>query len=765
MISLPFATAAFVATHRGAHRVARVAVPAQPGTVQTLHAGGGDWEVSTTSRPIDPDRSEVTLEARVVRGQAREIAVGISFEDPHWTTANYVLIPGAVYAGNRFSSHPHDYPPPPGGPRPGEDPKNLQIIDLPRLRREAGPSHLDQLSLDAATPGLGIYFPARRKGLFLLSAQASAVGPFNFEIIENGARDRATILLGTPGIRHDAYYSIKFKEPGGYAYPSLDRTIDLLEGEAIRFSFRLHWFDCPDVQGLFDHLFAHRKDCFVERPLRDEIPFSATWDIIHRKQNAENWREPMRLYQTSILGRDEPPVSTLLFQTGWCGGMIVTYPLLQEGDARSVQRVLEHLDFCFTGLAPAGYFYPYFDGTAWTCDPGRQDPHPRVPWTLTRRVGDALYFLLRHLFLLRERGLEGQIQPAWEAGLRRNAEALASTWRTHGDLGQYINVETGAVEIVGTTSGALVPAALLLAADYFDCSALAEVAGEIAEHFRLHDLAEGITTGGPGDAMQAPDSESVAALIESFILLYEKNGDEKWLTSAHHATTQTASWALSYDYRFPEGSALALIRAQSRGAFLANAQNKTGVPGICTLSGQGLLRVYRATGDRRVIEFLREISHTIPQYMGRADKKIPCRFSGGNAFDHQPEGWICERVNVTQWGEPIGELFAYTTWCEVAMMLTWADLPGIYAEPDTGFAIALDHVKARWIPGEDDQPELEIHNPTAFDARVRILLEDAAARQRPLPINAAATWPIATVPAGKTLSWKPAQDPAPLSRK
>jgi hypothetical protein len=689
------------------------------------------------------------MSARSVRGTAREVAAGILLEDLEWSPDAYVLIPGAVYNGNRFVCEPHDYPPLESGPLPGEDRRNLRIIDLPRLNRDPGPSYLDQMSIDAATPALGIYFSRRRKALLILTEQETEHGPFNYEVLESADRTSAKILVGTPEIRHDRYFSILYLEPGGHVSPSTDRTADIGEGEGIEFSLQLHWFECGSVQGLFDRLFELRSGCFDNPPLKKEIPSSAVMDIIENKQNATNWRESMSLYQTSILGNRNPPPGALLFQSGWCGGMISTLPLLQEGKELSVERSLRSLEFFFTGMGPAGFFYPYFDGTRWTWDPGHKRPGDVRPTTLTRRVGDILYFLLRQLMLLKERGMGGAIQPHWEQNLKRNAEAIVQLWQRHGELGQFIHLETGEITVRGTTSGALVPAAMVLAADYFSEPQFLEIAVAIGDFFRTNDLADGLCTGGPGDAMQAPDSESPFALLESFILLHETTGGSNWLQSAQDAAIQGASWALSYDYRFPAGTAMAEIGAQSRGSFLANAQNKTAVPGICTLSGQGLLRLYRKTGDRRFLDFLRETCHTIPQYMGRKDKRIPCAFSNGNPYDHQPEGWICERVNITQWGEPIGELFAYSTWCEVAMMLVRADIPGVYADRDSGLILDFDHVHAAWADDSSAHSALRIENPTAFPARVRVLAENAAARSQPLPINAGASWREIHVPPGE----------------
>jgi hypothetical protein len=186
---------------------------------------------------------------------------------------------------------------------------------------------------------------------------------------------------------------------------------------------------------------------------------------------------------------------------------------------------------------------------------------------------------------------------------------------------------------------------------------------------------------------------------------------------------------------------------------LANAQNKCAVPGICTLSGQGLLRVFRAMGDTRILDVLCDIAHAIPQFLSRTDRPIPASIAWGDPrFRELPEGWICERVNTTpSWPEPLGEQAAYSCWCEVAMMLTWCDLPGVYAQPDTGILRALDHVRAEWDgPGRQS---LRLANPTRFPARVRVMIEPSAvARATPLGPNFAASLPVVEVHPGETVS-------------
>jgi len=98
-----------------------------------------------------------------------------------------------------------------------------------------------------------------------------------------------------------------------------------------------------------------------------------------------------------------------------------------------------------------------------------------------------------------------------------------------------------------------------------------------------------------------------------------------------------------------------------------------------------------------------------------------------------PPGWINERVQMSDWeerGDPnldirVGEIFNGSTWAEVAMMLTWTELPGIYVQPDSGLVSVFDHVNA----GLDDG-KLVVENPTQFPASVKLRIENRPSAPR-----------------------------------
>jgi hypothetical protein len=141
-------------------------------------------------------------------------------------------------------------------------------------------------------------------------------------------------------------------------------------------------------------------------------------------------------------------------------------------------------------------------------------------------------------------------------------------------------------------------------------------------------------------------------------------------------------------FSFPPESTFGKLGMLAHGTVLANAQNKHSAPGICTQSGLSLLRLFRHTGDTSdtwIMDLLRDIAHTLPQYMSRADRPIPWTMPYNLPEDPSEKklrpGWMCERVNLTYWGghEHPGEVFYYSCWSEVSLLLTIAELPGIYA--------------------------------------------------------------------------------------
>jgi hypothetical protein len=100
-----------------------------------------------------------------------------------------------------------------------------------------------------------------------------------------------------------------------------------------------------------------------------------------------------------------------------------------------------------------------------------------------------------------------------------------------------------------------------------------------------------------------------------------------------------------------------------------------------------------------------------------------------------PAGWINERVNTGDWDDNLGGVFYGSCWCEVSLMLTIMEVPGIYVRTDTAEVHAFDHVRAEAVKENGHLTGIRVCNPTRFPARVKLLVEDAGTAARPLGQN------------------------------
>jgi hypothetical protein len=723
--------------YEGSHLLDHVTVPLplECSEPQEIVFGGAVWQCNTQVMPAPDREGAMDLEVcfRLTAGEAAQCNAGVTFCFEDWSTENYVLIPAAVYNGNRFESRVIPYPP---ILRDQEDigPDAPPVItDVPRLNRHEGLSRIQLLTGDAATPAVGFHAPGSKRGFWALTDQHTRIGDSGITVEESADRTQATLSISAPGVRRDVKYTMCTTQT-----PCDDTGVEFVVGDEVTIRLRLFFLEGPTVQALFDRFVAVRKDLSGPTRLKHELPFSAAMAMVEELFNHSdfNWIEEYGFYTY------KNPIH--YFGTGWAGGMIHTYPLLMEGGDLSRTRVLKTFEFFFNNLpAPSGLFYANHDGKKALSRSSRGLPHAKT-WVLIRRNCDALYFILKQFMLLEKRDAGLEIPDSWRIGARNCADALVRIWNRYGQFGLFVDHNTGEIMVGGSTSGALAPGALALASRYFEDETFLDVAKASARYFHEQFVKKGITMGGPGEAMQCPDSESAFHVV-----LYEVTGEPEWIAWAKEMAHQCATWCVSYDFEFPADSPFAKLGMRTTGTVWANAQNKHSAPGICTLSGDALFRLYRATGTPFYLELLREIAHNLPQYLSRSDRPIriendPDRVS--------PPGWINERVNMSDWEgkDHIGRIFDGTCWCETSLMLTYAEVPGLYVQPDTGLVFAMDHIDAEGIERTEENLIIRLSNPTAFEATVKVYSEHASEMRRPLEPNALCECRKVTLAPGET---------------
>lgn len=670
---------------------------------ESVHFQDSEWktEVIYSKVPGKIDAVDLKINFICQDGKLENASVALDLNISSWSTENFVLVPAALYNGNRYPWRRIRYSPKLLDPRDIGPDKGIIISDVPKLNYTEGPSFVQLRSGAMSTPSVCFHDPNAEKGFIMLTHQATKWGDNGISITENKNRNLAVISVTAPVVRELYKYRITDSR-----YPSDDVPGTFEAGDTVKFKVRMYYFDANERQDLFDKFAEVRKDLSGEIKHNNVLPLSEAFRVQQEKFNRDNWVEEHGYYS---VGMRENFLQD--WQIGWTGGMISTYPLLFAGNKNTQEHVVCNFNWLFpNGISPSGFFWDSGeDGTKWYGGDIRK-PHT-ANWHLVRKSGDGLFYILQQFLLMEEMGIA--VKPEWKKGTKGVADAFVKLWNENGQLGQFIDNHTGEIQVGGSTSGGIVPAALVLAADYFNSPKYLKTAGQIAEHFFANFTQKGLTCGGPGDAMQNFDSESSYALVESYFSLYEATGNNKWLLAAEDAAKQFATWVMSYNFEFPETSTYGKLGIEAVGAVFANTQNTHGSPGICTHSGLALLKLYRATGDTFYLDLLKDITHAIPQCLAHPLRKMP----------GVKNGWINERINTTDWLEGIGEMMYGSTWAETALMLTYIQIPGLYVVSDKSEYVCFDNLEVELIEKNKKEIILLITNPTEMDARIQIFTE------------------------------------------
>ena len=628
-------------------------------------------------------------------GSATAAGVAVSFTFDRWNTRNYIIMPAAAYNGNRFDVVKYSYPPLFTKEKYKVD-MPVTITDVPRLNKYDGESKMDLNTGDLTTPGIGIYFPDSRKGLWILTDQETELGNSVLSFIENEDRTKAEFVIAAPCVREKIYGMTKLRE-------SDETGVDWKQGDKATINCKVFVFENITSPAELNNKFLEIRKSVGFVNYVKQLPFSKAFEIMEDQQNNESWDAANGYY---FLGGDG---WNSHWQLGWVGGCMVTYPLSLDGHKLSQERSFENYHQIITqSQARSSFYYSCSNGKEWCTDCFSKPFDNNL--LLLRKNADALYYFYKYIFAQKNSDPQWQMPDEWKKPLSDFADAFVRLWNRYGQFGQFIDMENGEIKVGGTNSAAMAIGGLALAAKFENKPELLKTAKEAARYYYNEFIKKGISCGGPSEILQNNDSESAFATLESFMVLYEVTGEKEWLRYAEDAAALCATWTVSYDYKFPEASLFGGLDMRTTGSVWASTQNKHGGPGICTLSGDCLFKLYRATGNKLYLELARDIAHNIMQYISREDRPIK---------DLHP-GWVNERVNLSDWEgkQNVGELFHGNTWAQVSAMLTVSEIPGIYVNAAKKELFVFDHVNAK-LEGK----QIKISNPTKFDAKVKIFID------------------------------------------
>lgn len=573
----------------------------------------------------------------VAENTCSDTRFSLSVDFPHWEKDAYVFLPACAYNGNRFKRKRTNYPPMYTQEECGINPEPV-ISEVPGLEID-GSGKIEVTAGDLSVPCFGVFFKQRQTACFVFTEQACKGKNIGFSV-ESGK-----VTVQFPAIRSKCYRICRNDEP------SQDSGFAASEGEIITSNVLIKDFACKDVPHFFELFFKNRRCLLSDAPAKTQYS-QKLWDVMEAHMNRDNFSGEYYAETSKI------------WQCGWVGGGMSSLPLLKHGSVLSKERAVKTLDFMTAHTSPAGFFYTTVINGAVRGE-GSGEGHMKYA-ALTRKIGDGLYFLLKHFEVMPPKD-------GWIIAARACADAFVKLYDRYEDFGQFINSQTGELIFGGTTSGASAIGALVMAWRYFGDDRYLSVAKAAGEKYYRNFVAQGLTYGGPAEAMCAPDSESAYAMVESMTLLYEATKNEKWLKYAQDSLHLLSSWVMPYAYRFPAESEFGRLQINTVGSVFANVQNKHSAPGLCTASGDAIYKLYQYTGNEEYLNLLRDIVSFIPQCVSTEERPI-------YSWDAPPHklmpGWICERVNTSDWEGPeyVGGVFAVSCWCETSVLLTFMEL-------------------------------------------------------------------------------------------
>lgn len=667
------------------------------------------WNVNVKSKIIDINRGIVDYKIQYILLSecADQVSVGVDFIFNNWDNDNFVLVPSAVYAGNKFDRKIMTYPP----YWYDKDEWRLDMPTtttlLPSLEKYEDKGKIELTTGSASTPLMAFYSKKKQLSWMVQTLQSNEFGNYGFFIEEDKKEKKAVFSVMSPAVRSKIPTMDNFEI-------SDDKGANLKKGDKIELCFRLYKKEALSLYDMYEQFLFSRKDLNPSDINAPVMPFSELWKTMNNLYQKERWEESIDMYCITKYNPNSNWNS--IWQLGWVGGGQSTLPILIQGDSIERSRVIRNLDKIFTKTqAPSGLYYAYGNGFEFKGF-GFSKPF-RYNETFVRSQGDFMYMAQLHFKEMKR--LNIAVPDYWYKSLKKQVDVFVNLWNRYKQIGQFLNVETGDICIGGSTSGAIVPAGLALASQTFSNPSYLSVAELLAEKYYNDYVLKGYTCGGPGEILSSPDSESAFALFESYVTLYEVSKDEKWLGYAKELLPICASWVVSYNYRFPDFSELNSLNIHSTGAVWASIANKHGAPAICTWSGVSLLKYFRATNDKYAIELLRDIAHGIPQYVSHEERPIAKMEPGGS----------CERVNLSDWegkDQVGGNLFASCAWVEVAAMLTVTELPSIYVQKDKCLIYTFDNIVVEQVKKSNNKIVINVHNPTNYTAKIKIYFENSS---------------------------------------
>lgn len=244
----------------------------------------------------------------------------------------YVLLPSCCYDGNRFDVLKKDYPPL-FTPEEARVDMPVTITDVPRLNKD-GSGKIQITTGDVSVPCVGVYSKKEKKAVFVFTIQE--IDGKNLGL----SYEKGSIGITYPRMRKDEMY----------IWPHMRKSIDtgrkFAENQKIEIPFKTMEFACESMEEFYHLFFLNRKCMGMSDKLNKAISREEQFEIQKNKMNKFNWQEEGQFY-----GVETQSEGNMVWQAGWVGGGMYTYPLMKLGGELEWERGMKTLEHVCRGIS------------------------------------------------------------------------------------------------------------------------------------------------------------------------------------------------------------------------------------------------------------------------------------------------------------------------------------------------------------------------------------------------------------------------------
>ena len=158
---------------------------------------GQTWSLSTQVKKVHGEETALDIDIQYLlkKGKVTESGIAVAFDFSTWSTEHYVMLPAAVYNGNRCKLVDRAYAT--GLDRKYLYQKDIPLMSVPIPQLSPEPGAISRLEVNAsnlATPAMCFFSKEKKHGFMVLTEQKTQYANNGFIVEESGRPRKEQVL-------------------------------------------------------------------------------------------------------------------------------------------------------------------------------------------------------------------------------------------------------------------------------------------------------------------------------------------------------------------------------------------------------------------------------------------------------------------------------------------------------------------------------------------------------------------------------------------